>query len=99
MTKSLTDGPLYKTLVKFLPTMVQDPFSDEPKLNIRRLHSAVGMSHEGVYKWLRSSRLTPENVDCLLDLAKREVNVQALRTLGRTIPTIQDFVPFVFTAA
>lgn len=95
-TPDFTDGDLYKKLVEVLPTYVQDPFAAKPSLNVQRLRDAVGKSHEAVYKWLRSSRLTPANAKELVELANREENQKILRTLGRTPPTIQDFMPFVF---
>jgi len=95
---NFTTGQLYKTLVQVLPTYVQDPFAETPTLNVQRLREAMGKSHEAVYKWLRSSRLTPPNATQLVELANRDDNLKALSSLGRKPPTIQDFMPFVFSA-
>lgn len=91
-----TAGPLYAALVKFLPTFVQDLHSEKPKLNVRRLHKAVRKSHEGVYKWLRTDRLTPKNAEALVSLANEPSNLEVLASLKRTPPTINDFMQFVF---
>lgn len=95
-TADFTTGALYKTLVHYLPTFVQDPFGQEPTLNVQRLREATEKSHEAVYKWLRGSRLTPKNATVLVELANQEPNLKALATLSRKPPTIQDFTPFVF---
>lgn len=95
---NFTAGPLYKKLVQVLPAYVQDPFTDNASLNVQRLRSAMGKSHEAVYKWLRSSRLTPTNAEQLVALANGDKNASALASLGRKPPTLSDFLPFVFTA-
>lgn len=95
-TADFTAGPLYKTLVTFFPTMVKNPFEAEPRLNVQKLRKATEKSHEAVYKWLRTSSLTPKNATLLVELANREANLTALSALGRTPPAIQDFSPFVF---
>lgn len=96
--ENFTDGPLYKMLVKVLPAYVQNPFGESPSLNVQRVREDVKKSHEAVYKWLRKSRLTPQNAEELVKLANRPENVKALTSLGRTPPTREDFLQFVFTA-
>lgn len=93
---SLIDGTLYKALAQFLPRYTQNPFVAEPSLNVGLLHTELKKSHEAVYKWLRSSRLTPANATALVGLANRADNVKVLATMGRTPPKIDDFMPFVF---
>lgn len=97
--ENFTAGPLYKKLVQVLPIFVQDPFSEAPSLNVQKLREATAKSHEAVYKWLRSSRLTPENATLIVNLANRTDNVAILAKLDREPPTINDFHPFVFGAA
>jgi hypothetical protein len=97
--RSFTQGPLYKKLVEVLPTFVQEPFSDTPKLRVLALCDALKMSHEAVYKWLRKSRLTPDNATALIKLANTAENLKALGALERTAPTIRDFDTFVYGAA
>ncbi len=86
--------PLHKALVAALPTFVKEPFSANPRLDIQKLHRAVGRSHETVYKWLRDGRLNPRNAQKLCDLANTEDNLAVLRRLGRKPPKIQDFQQF-----
>lgn len=94
-----TTGPLYKKLIEVLPAYVKDPFSDAPELNVAKLIAAVQKSHEAVYKWLRKSRLTPNNAEQIVALANRPDNVNALTKLGRKPPTREDFLQFVFVSA
>jgi len=97
-TADFTTGPLYAKAIHFLPIYVQDPFSAKPTLNVKRLMEATGKSHEAVYKWFRKSVLTPENATALVALANSPENVEILKRLDRTPPTIQDFHEFVFGA-
>lgn len=94
-----TTGPLYKKLVEVLPAYTKDPFGEAPELNVAKLISAVEKSHEAVYKWLRKSRLTPSNAQQIVALANRADNLKALTSLGRTPPTREDFLQFVFVGA
>lgn len=97
MTESMAwaTGPLHNALVLALPTFVKEPFSDHPRLDIPRLHKAIGKSHETVYKWLRTSRLNGKNAKLLIDLANSDSNVDALTRLGRTPPTNEQFTEFM----
>lgn len=92
----IKDGALYKALTGFLPTFTKDPFSAEPDLNVQRLKEATGKSHEAIYKWLRSSKLTPTNAKLLVDLANSEENTRVLAALQRKPPTFRDFDAFVY---
>jgi IS30 family transposase len=87
-------SPLYDALVAMLPAYVKEPFSASPQLNIRKLHLAIEMSHEAVYRWLRAKRINPRNAQKLLDLASQPENLSALKKLGRKPPKIEDFAPF-----
>lgn len=97
-TDDFTNGPLYKKLVIVLPIFAQDPFSESPRLNVVKLKEAAKKSHEAVYKWLRSSRLTPENADLLVNLANTLENQSILTKLDRPFPTRKDFETFVYGA-
>lgn len=97
--KKFTTGPLYKKLVEVLPAYVEDPFGEKPKLNVGKLRDAADMSSEGIYKWLRRSRLSPHAVDKLVELGNKANNLRVLTTLERTPPTREDFLGFVFTNA
>lgn len=92
------DGPLYKTLVQVLPIFVKDPFSEAPTLDVQRLKDATAKSHEAVYKWLRKSKLTVENVNLIVEIANRADNVEILTKLDRTPPVFTDFHQFIGAA-
>lgn len=62
-------------------------FMDEPEIR---------KSHEAVYKWFRSAKLTPANANAVINLANTAPNVAALALVGRVPPTIDDFKQFVF---
>lgn len=94
-----TTGPLYKKLIEVLPAYVKDPFSESPELNVAKLISACNKSHEAVYKWLRKSRLTPNNAQQIVALANLPDNLKALKSLDRTPPTLKDLLQFVFVGA
>lgn len=96
---SLKASPLYKKLAQVLPIFVKNPFDDAPELDVRKLQEATGKSHEAVYKWLRKSKLHPDNATLIVDLANRDDNVSILKKLDRTPPSIADFHEFVFGAA
>lgn len=91
-----TTSTLYTTLVSFLPLYTDNPFTQTPKLNVGKLCAAIGMSHEGLYKWLRKGRLKADNAKMLLELANREDNAEVLRQLGRETPKIEDFLTLLF---
>lgn len=94
------DGALYKALVSYLPLYVKEPFSDEAQLDVEKLRGALPRkkSHEAVYKWLRSSKLTPENASMLIELANTAANRKALTALNREPPSRRDFDAFVYAA-
>lgn len=88
--------PLNAALIHALPTMVKDPFSDAPTLQIARLHKALGKSHETVYRWLRDNSLRRQkNVDAIMKLVTADSNAAALKRLGRKIPEKQSFMRFL----
>lgn len=83
--------PLYGRLVECLPAYV----TETRDLNVKKLHQALQMSHEGVYKWLRSGRLKPENAEAIVELATSDqANRAALKAAGRKPPKFEDFTPF-----
>lgn len=100
-TKSpeFTDGLLHAKLVTVLPLYVRDPFSDAPRLDVPRLHRALKLSHEAVYRWLRSDRISPKNVERIVALSNADENRSILDKLGRTPPVLKDFSDFIFAAA
>lgn len=79
-----------------LYTLLKGKFPDYRTLNGRldvpRLAARLSMSHEGVYKWLRTNRLTPDNAKRLVELAN-----EGRRPLeGRAWASLKEFHPFVF---
>lgn len=67
-------------------------------LDIEALAKAIGMTEEGVYKWLRAGRiLSAKGVERLFDLAHGPANLAALQTRDRTPPTKQDLARFMLT--
>jgi hypothetical protein len=102
MTTEGTDwsnDPLHAALVQILPTYVRDPFADSPKLNVAGLTAALGRSREGVYKWLRTSRISIRGARAIIKVANHKKNVAALVKLGRKPPTIEDLAPFYLAIA
>lgn len=65
-------------------------------LDIHRLKVPLGVTHETVYRWLRTSRLKPEYAKSICALAGSPENVAALTAAGREAPEIKDFHQFVF---
>lgn len=87
-----TDSELYMFLVNNLPGHL----SSRGTLDVKKLKSDVGRSHERVYQWLRDSRLTPDNAKALCSLANTPENLAKLAEIDRQPPSIQDFYRFVF---
>ena len=86
-----TAGPLYNLLCDSFPTY-------RTKLNaldIQRLRTGLGKSHEAVYQWLRKGKLSPTNARKLIGLAAAPENATALKKAGREPPTLEDFLPFM----
>jgi hypothetical protein len=61
---------LYKTLDKAFPQFrtVQQLF------DVPAFAAAIGMSAEGVYKWVRANKLSPEGAKKIIDLTKGGVH-------------------------
>lgn len=87
-----TDSPLYLFMVNIFPGHL----TDRNALDVRKLKADLGKSHERVYQWLRTSRLTPANAMAVCKLANSEKNVAALTEAGRNPPEIRDFDRFVY---
>ena len=66
-------GPLYTFLTRIFPEHIT-PYN---RLDVQRLRKELNKSHEAVYKWLRSGRLTPDNASALLHLANNAENTAA----------------------
>ena len=83
-------GPLYDLLQAKLPAQCT-----ENGLNILLLRKALGMSHEGVYKFLRKGRLSSAAAKALVTIGNSPENKKALSKLRLTTPKIEDFYPFL----
>lgn len=93
---STLNTPLTAALINALPTMVNDPFSTSPRLNIAKFRRGVGKSHETVYRWLRENTLRRQkNIDSVLRQVNSDDNIAALKRLGRKVPSQKDFAPFL----
>lgn len=90
MTTDNIRGPLYELLLQKLPVCR----ASDGSLNVKTLHEAVNMSHEGVYKWLRANRLSGRAVDRLVELGATAENKALLRRTKP--PTREDFLKFLF---
>lgn len=91
--------PLYAHLMACLPAFVTETKTPgcppARELNVKLLHQALNMSHEGVYKWLRAGRLKPENAEAIVDLAGRhDGNVALLAAAGLAPPKFEDFTDY-----
>ncbi|AOR76519.1 hypothetical protein [Novosphingobium resinovorum] len=87
-----TDSPLYLHLVQIFPGHL----TARGALDVRKLCRDIERSSEGVYKWLRASKLAPGSAKALCNLANTSDNVAALAAVGREPPTIQDFNRYVY---
>lgn len=84
------------SLYNFLITIFPEHITPYNVLDVRRLRTDLGKSHEAVYKWLRAGRVTPANARKLCEIANQPGNLAALKKLGRTPPQIRDFDAFVY---
>lgn len=84
-------GPLNLFLKRIFPLYI----SPYQRLDVQRLRADLvpSKSHEAVYKWLRNSRLTPENAHALRNLANTPLNIAAR---GGSSVVLHDFGEFVF---
>jgi len=68
------DGDLYKMLAAKMPS-----FAKDGALVVADLADALGMSHEGVYRWLRNDDISKRGRTALVTLARSE-NVSPVLT-------------------
>lgn len=83
-------GALYSKLLDTFPTYR----TTLGVLDVQRLKADLGKSHEAIYKWLRSGKLTPDNARELVRVASIESNAAALAAANRDTPVFEDFCPF-----
>lgn len=88
-----TGSPLYRELSAAFP---EYRTRQQNVLDVERIAVGIGMTEEGVYKWLRQGRiLSPRGVQKLVELANQPENLAALERRGRTAPTKQDLARFM----
>jgi hypothetical protein len=76
---SFTFGPLYDLLRNRFP----EHRTDTGRFDVPRFADDLKMSNEGVYKWLRANKITPDGAKNVVAMSK-----------GRA--TLEDFHKFVF---
>lgn len=90
---SWTQSPLYRELLAVFPDYRT---KQQNVLDVERIAEQIGMTEEGIYKWLRQGRiLSSKGVQKLVELANKPENKAALERRGRTPPTNQDFARFM----
>jgi len=90
------EKPLYKFLIEIFPAQR----GRYGIFDILGLAKRLGLSGEVVYRWVRSSSLTPRNTKRICNLANSEENLKALAECDppRKPPVLNDFFPFLFDA-
>jgi hypothetical protein len=90
---SWTTSPLYRELSAAFPEFRT---RQQNVLDVERIAAGIGMTEEGVYKWLRQGRiLSPKGVQRLVELANQPENLAALERRGRAAPTKDDLAKFM----
>ncbi|MEG3175806.1 hypothetical protein U1872_06160 [Sphingomonas sp. RB3P16] len=75
-------------LYVFLLDLFPQHRSSSGLLDVRKLATELGKSHEAVYKWLRKSKISPANADAIRELA--------IKLYPDTVLDRKDFDPFVY---
>jgi transcriptional regulator with XRE-family HTH domain len=89
----LRETELYRALTQTFPDFRT---RQQKVLDVESLAKAIGMTEEGLYKWLRAGRiLSAKGVEKLCQLANTPENVAALDRRGRTPPSKQDLARFM----
>lgn len=86
---------LYEMLVRTFPTMRT---KKQKVLDVERLADSIGMTKEGLYKWLREGRiLSKRGAERLHELANSDDNRAALQKSGNAAPSKQDIARFLLS--
>jgi hypothetical protein len=65
-------------------------------LDVEKLADGIGMTEEGLYKWLRAGRiLSNKGVEKIVSFANRPENLEALAKHGRQPPTKESLARFM----
>ncbi len=84
------DQPFYRFLYEIFPTFR----SPRGFLDVPRIAREVGLTSEGIYKWLRKGTITPMNARCLHRICNMPENAEALENLGKEPPALNRFYEF-----
>jgi hypothetical protein len=92
---SWTGTELYKTLCHIFPTLRT---RKQNVLDVKALAHEIGMTEEGVRKWLRAGSIPKRSgVERLVNLANSEPYSSHLAERGIAPPTKQDFARFLLS--
>lgn len=92
---SWTGSALYRELCETFPTIRT---RQQNVLDVELLADKIGMTKEGLYKWLRAGRiLSKRGVERIVALANEPEYAAALTDAGRTPPTKQDLARFLLS--
>ena len=83
-------GPLYDLLLERLPL-----YCGKNGLQIYRMAPAMDMTTEGIYRWLRSGKLTVNGAIRFAQISNDPANRKMLKK-GVDPARTEDFLPFVF---
>ncbi|PAL23593.1 hypothetical protein [Sphingopyxis sp. GW247-27LB] len=84
------DQPFYRFLFENFPTYR----SKRGLLDVPRIAKDVGLTAEGIYKWLRRGVVTPTNARTLHRLCNAPTNIAALQAIAATPPALERFYEF-----
>lgn len=84
-------APFNLFLTAVLPTFL----TERGAIDVPRLCSALGKSHERVYQMLRKGQISAPNAVALHKLATSADNIAALAELGKSAPELDEFYAFL----
>lgn len=96
------NAPLHQTLIEMLPSCVTTVtgagMPTVTALNVASVSTKLEppRSREGIYKWLRAGKLTPDAARDIHKLANSPDNVALLAAADRAPPKQEDFTRFIF---
>lgn len=88
-----TGSPLYRELSAIFPELRT---RQQNVLDVEKLAEGIGLTTEGLYKWLRAGRiLSNKGIEKLVAFANRPENLEALGRADRKPPTKEDLARFM----
>ena len=86
-------NPLHRELTAVFPVLRT---RQQKVLDVEKLAEGIGMTEEGLYKWLRAGRiLSNKGVEKLVKFANNPDNLAALERQGRKPPTKESLARFM----